>query len=49
MLMSRILAVLCLFSLVMGLLTGRMEQVSQATLSGAQEAVQLLLKMGGTL
>lgn len=49
MLMSRVLTVLCLLSLVMGLLTGRMEQVSQATLSGAQEAVQLLLKMGGTL
>ena len=49
MLMSRILAVLCCLSLLMGLLTGRMEQVSQATLSGAQEAVQLLLKMGGTL
>ena len=49
MLLSRILAVLCCLSLLMGLLTGRMEQVSQATLSGAQEAVQLLLKMGGTL
>ena len=49
MLMSRVLAVLCCLSLVIGLLTGRMEQVSQATLSGAQEAVQLLLKMGGTL
>ena len=49
MLMSRVLAVLCCLSLVIGLLTGRMEQVSQATLSGAQEAVQLLLKMAGTL
>ena len=49
MLMARILAVLCCLSLLMGLLTGRMEQVSQATLSGAQEAVQLLLNMGGTL
>ncbi len=49
MLMSRVLAILCCLSLVIGLLTGRMEQVSQATLSGAQEAVQLLLKMAGTL
>lgn len=49
MLMSRVLAVLCCLSLVIGLLTGRMEQVSQATLLGAQEAVQLLLKMAGTL
>ena len=49
MLMSRVLAVLCCLSLLMGVLSGRMEQVSQATLSGAQEAVQLLLKMAGTL
>lgn len=49
MLMSRVIAVLCCLSLVMGALSGRMEQVSQATLSGAQEAVQLLLKMAGTL
>ncbi len=49
MLMSRVIAGLCCLSLVMGALSGRMEQVSQATLSGAQEAVQLLLKTAGTL
>lgn len=49
MLMSRVLAVLAALALVMGALTGRMAQVSQATISGAEEAVQLLLRIGGTL
>ncbi|MBQ4578020.1 MAG: spore maturation protein A [Clostridia bacterium] len=49
MLMSRILAALILISLVLGALTGRMPQVSQATVSGAEEAVRLLLRIGGTL
>jgi len=49
MLMSRVLAVLCCLALIMGALSGRMEQVSQAPLSGEQEAVQLLLKMAGTI
>ena len=49
MLMTRVLALLCGLSLVIGTLSGRMDQVSQATLSGAQEAVQLILKITGTL
>ena len=47
-----LLALLCLLAalaLVMGALTGRMAQVSQASLSGAGEAVQLMLRIGGTL
>lgn len=49
MLMSRVLAVLAGLALVMGALTGRMEQVSQATLTGAGQAVELLLGLAGTL
>ena len=49
MLMSRVVALLVLLSLVLGALTGRMAQVSQATVSGAEEAVRLLLRIGGTL
>lgn len=49
MLMSRVLACLATLALVMGALTGRMAEVSQASLSGAGEAVQLMLRIGGTL
>ncbi len=49
MLMSRVLALLTALALVMGVLTGRMEQVSRATLSGAVDSVQLLLQIGGSL
>ena len=49
MLMSRVLCLLAALALVMGALTGRMAQVSQASLSGAGEAVQLMLRIGGTL
>lgn len=49
MLMSRVLAALTVLALAFGLLTGRMAQVSQATVSGAEEAVRLLLRIGGTL
>lgn len=49
MLMSRVLALLAALALVMGVLTGRVAQVSQASLSGAGEAVQLMLRIGGTL
>ncbi len=49
MLMSRVLAVLAVLSVVMGALTGRMEQVSRATISGPADAVQLLLQIGGSL
>ena len=49
MLMSRVLAVLAVLALVMGALTGRMAEVSQASLTGAGEAVQLMLRIGGTL
>ena len=49
MLMSRILVILAVLSLVFGLLTGQMPQVSQATAAGAEEAVRLLLRIGGTL
>lgn len=49
MLMSRVLALLAVLALVMGALSGRMAEVSQATISGAGEAVQLMLRIGGTL
>lgn len=49
MLMSRVLALLTALALLFGLLTGRLPQVSQATVSGAEEAVRLLLRIGGTL
>ena len=44
MLMSRVVALLVLLSLVLGALTGRMAQVSQATVSGAEEAVRTLIQ-----
>ena len=49
MLMSRVLALLTALALVMGALSGRMAQVSHATISGAGEAVRLILSIGGTL
>ena len=49
MLMSRVLVCLAVLALVMGALTGRMADLSQASLSGAGEAVQLMLRIGGTL
>ena len=49
MLMSRVLALLTALALVMCALSGRMAQVSQATISGAGEAVRLILSIGGTL
>lgn len=49
MLMSRVLALLTALAVVMGALSGRMAQVSQATISGAGEAVRLILSIGGTL
>ena len=49
MLMSKVLAVLVGLALVMGALTGRMPEVSQATIAGAGEAVSLLLRLAGSL
>ncbi len=49
MLMSRVLAVMALVAVVVGALTGRMEQVSLASVEGASAAVQLLLGIGGSL
>ena len=49
MLMSRVLAVLAVLAVVFGLLSGRTPQVSQATAAGAEEAVRLMLRIGGTL
>lgn len=49
MLMSRILFALFALALVFGVLTGRLPQVSQATLSGASEAVRLILSISGAL
>lgn len=49
MLMSRVLALMAAVSLLCGAMTGRLPQVSRATADGAMEAVQLLLRMGGTL
>ena len=47
--MSRVLVFLLAAALVFGAVTGRMGQVSQATISGAREAVRLLLSIGGSL
>lgn len=49
MLMSKVLVVLLAAAFLFGAFTGRMAQVSQATISGAQEAVTLLLRIAGTL
>ncbi len=49
MLMSRVLVILTALAVALGALTGRMEEVSRATLSGASDAVQLLLQIGGSL
>ena len=47
--MSRVLVFLLAAALIFGAVTNRMGQVSQATISGAQEAVRLLLYIGGSL
>ncbi|MBR5389952.1 MAG: spore maturation protein A, partial [Clostridia bacterium] len=47
--MSRVLVFLFAAALIFGAVTGRMGQVSQATIGGAQEAVRLLLSIGGSL
>lgn len=49
MLMSKVLSVLLAGAFLFGALTGRMAEVSQATIAGAQEAVTLLLRIAGTL
>lgn len=49
MLMSRVIAVLFFLALFFGACSGHMAQVSQASVSGAKEAVSLLLSIGGTI
>ena len=49
MLMSRVLCALLCIALVCGAATGRMAEVSQASVLGAREAVTLLLAIGGTI
>ena len=49
MLMSTAIAAIFLLALVCGALTGNMPAVSQASILGAREAVQLLLTIGGTI
>ena len=49
MLMSRVLAILLAVALVCGALTGRLPEVARGVSDGASEAVQLLLRIGGTL
>ena len=49
MLMTRVLGVLLAVALLCGALTGRINDVSQASISGAKEAVTLLLAIGGTI
>lgn len=46
---GKLWAVFFLLSFVFGLLTGRMPAVSQASTSGAAEAVQLILSITGTM
>ena len=49
MLMSRVLAALLTVALLFGALAGRLPEVSRGLSDGAYEAVQLLLRMGGSL
>lgn len=49
MLLGRLLTLMLTLSLLSGALCGRMAEVSAAALSGASDAVQLLLQIGGTL
>lgn len=49
MILGRILVLLLILSVVSGALTGQMAAVSAAALSGAADAVSLLLSIGGTL
>ena len=49
MLMSKILVILLAIALVWGTLAGRLPEISRASSDGAFEAVQLLLRMGGSL
>ena len=49
MLMSRVLVLLLTAAFVFGVLLGRMPEVSQASIAGAGQAVQLMLSIGGTL
>lgn len=49
MLMTRVLGVLLAIALLCGALTGRINDVSQASISGAKEAVTLLLAISGTI
>ena len=47
--MSRILLVMLALSFLFGALLGRLDAVTQASISGAKEAVTLLLGIGGTI
>jgi len=49
MLMSRVICALLLIAVVFGCIMGNMPAVAQATVSGAEQAVQLLLQIGGTV
>lgn len=49
MLMSRVLVLLLTAAFVFGVLLGRMPEVSQASITGAGQAVQLMLSIGGML
>lgn len=49
MLMSRVICALLLIAVVFGCAAGNMSAVAQATVSGAEQAVQLLLQIGGTI
>lgn len=49
MLMSRVLTALLAAALLFGALAGRLPEVSRGVSDGAEQAVQLLLRMGGSL
>lgn len=49
MLMSKVLGVMLLLAVAFGAMTGRMPEVSLAAVSGAQQAVELLLSIAGTV
>lgn len=49
MFMSKLLAVLLLLAVVFGALTGRMPEVSLAAVSGARQAVELLISIAGSI
>lgn len=49
MIMTRVIVIMFAISLIFGALTGQISKVSQATVSGAKDAIQLIINIGGTI